>query len=364
MTTILTNDQITAGAAVLCPYCGKADGMHDHAYPHPCSAPSPQIAEKVELPGLAEIDKIEAIIDSTLIFRRSAEGKAVGRLLKQVRDAIAASRRAAPRDVCAEMRALCSACGGTGDVVSLDGEWRGTCDCEASRPPKSEGAAANPVSPTGEQLYTMVTSRFKGGSLPWAMTSESGKAAWNAAAAELAFAPDTIMACYATLAPASAGQAAPAAARNYRDEEFLTAARVALVALAHAAEKHGIYQTDHDRFAAAVEKFAAQPAEGAGQAGQVAKSARLSESAVRQLALLHASAASGGEHYEFDQQGMDAFAIDIMDAVSERAAAPADEKVVCQRCSGSGHLYNSRGHYYGKCECATHQPSAQKGGDA
>lgn len=72
-------------------------------------------------------------------------------------------------------------------------------------------------------------------------------------------------------APASAGQAAPADARSYREEEFLTAARVALVALAHAAEKHGIYQTDHDRFAAAVEKFAAQPAEGAGQAGQVAK---------------------------------------------------------------------------------------------
>lgn len=36
-------------------------------------------------------------------------------------------------DVCAQMRALCSACGGTGDVVSIDGEWRGTCNCEASR---------------------------------------------------------------------------------------------------------------------------------------------------------------------------------------------------------------------------------------
>lgn len=35
-------------------------------------------------------------------------------------------------NTCAEMRALCSACGGTGDVHSLDGEWRGSCDCEAS----------------------------------------------------------------------------------------------------------------------------------------------------------------------------------------------------------------------------------------
>jgi len=64
----------------------------------------------------------------------------------------------------------------------------------------------------------------------------------------------------------------------------------------------------------------------AGQAGQVAKGARLSESAVRQLALTHANMASGGEYYDFTQQGLDAFAIDIMDAVSERAAAPADRK--------------------------------------
>lgn len=35
-------------------------------------------------------------------------------------------------DVCAEMRALCSACGGTGDVHGIDGEWRGACNCEAS----------------------------------------------------------------------------------------------------------------------------------------------------------------------------------------------------------------------------------------
>lgn len=47
-------------------------------------------------------------------------------------------------DTCAEMRALCSACGGTGDVHGLDGEWRGACDCEASAwsraaPPAHEG---------------------------------------------------------------------------------------------------------------------------------------------------------------------------------------------------------------------------------
>lgn len=45
------------------------------------------------------------------------------------------------QDVCAEMRALCSACGGTGDVTSIDGEWRGKCDCEASQPAAMDEAA-------------------------------------------------------------------------------------------------------------------------------------------------------------------------------------------------------------------------------
>lgn len=42
------------------------------------------------------------------------------------------SQSPAPRDTCAEMRALCSNCGGTGDIYSIDGEWRGRCDCAAS----------------------------------------------------------------------------------------------------------------------------------------------------------------------------------------------------------------------------------------
>lgn len=46
---------------------------------------------------------------------------------------------------------------------------------------------------------------------------------------------------------------------SWREQQFLDAARRALVSLAHAAEKHGIYQTDYERFAAAVEKFAATP---------------------------------------------------------------------------------------------------------
>lgn len=49
------------------------------------------------------------------------------------------------------------------------------------------------VNATGEQLYTMVTSRFKDGSFPWGAVSESGKQAWASAAAELMFSPGTIM---------------------------------------------------------------------------------------------------------------------------------------------------------------------------
>lgn len=44
-------------------------------------------------------------------------------------------------DTCAEMRALCSACGGTGDVHRPDGEYVGECDCAATK-------AAAPVCPT------------------------------------------------------------------------------------------------------------------------------------------------------------------------------------------------------------------------
>ncbi|RFP19153.1 hypothetical protein [Duganella sp. BJB475] len=35
----------------------------------------------------------------------------------------------AKADVCAEMRALCSSCGGTGDVHRTDGVWMGECTC-------------------------------------------------------------------------------------------------------------------------------------------------------------------------------------------------------------------------------------------
>lgn len=50
--------------------------------------------------------------------------------------------------------------------------------------------------PTGEQLYILVTRGFQSGSFPWSMVSASGKAAWEAAAAQLVFHPDTIMSAH------------------------------------------------------------------------------------------------------------------------------------------------------------------------
>lgn len=78
---------------------------------------------------------------------------------------------------------------------------RNTLFAESQRKQQLMEQQAKPVdiaNPSPEQLYMMVTGRFKAGTFPWSMVSESGKSAWAAAAAELVFAPDTIMASHAT----------------------------------------------------------------------------------------------------------------------------------------------------------------------
>lgn len=136
----------------------------------------------------------------------------------------------------------CQYCDGTGDVHSITGEWRGECpECKPVAPAdelvsmvyrlrsaaitgaqagasqeafevavKAEDdlirairarlADAPTVSatvahahPTGEQLYTMVTSRFVNGSIPWRACTDTGKAAWETVAAEVFLSPDTIL---------------------------------------------------------------------------------------------------------------------------------------------------------------------------
>lgn len=48
-------------------------------------------------------------------------------------------------DTCSEMRALCSACGGTGDVHRADGEWLGQCTCIHAWQLRAEQAEADLV---------------------------------------------------------------------------------------------------------------------------------------------------------------------------------------------------------------------------
>ena len=59
--------------------------------------------------------------------------------------AAAPAARAAQGDAkgsCATMRALCSACGGTGNVHGLDGEWCGQCTCVHAWQQRAEKAEA------------------------------------------------------------------------------------------------------------------------------------------------------------------------------------------------------------------------------
>lgn len=51
-------------------------------------------------------------------------------------------------DRCAEMRAACQYCGGTGDIHRIDGEWVGICDCpfgDALRTPTPERTDNGPT---------------------------------------------------------------------------------------------------------------------------------------------------------------------------------------------------------------------------
>lgn len=55
----------------------------------------------------------------------------------------AAQAVAIASDTCAQMRALCSACGGTGDVHRIDGEWLGQCNCVHAWQLRAERAEAD-----------------------------------------------------------------------------------------------------------------------------------------------------------------------------------------------------------------------------
>lgn len=79
-------------------------------------------------------------IDTTAI-NKIWTGNAVFRAMIAAAPAARAAQGAA-KGTCAEMRALCSACGGTGDVHGLDGEWRGQCTCVHAWQQRAEKAEA------------------------------------------------------------------------------------------------------------------------------------------------------------------------------------------------------------------------------
>ena len=96
--------------------------------PLPAAAPQPVIGRLMDqisaLPVLWGLNEPGALLRNSDVFRVLA---AAGREHASIADTQAP--QAAAKDTCAEMRALCSACGGTGDVHRADGEYLGECTC-------------------------------------------------------------------------------------------------------------------------------------------------------------------------------------------------------------------------------------------
>lgn len=84
----------------------------------------------------------QAVRIDTTVINKIWTGNAVFRAMIAAAPAAPAAQDDA-KDACAEMRALCSACGGTGDVHGLDGEWRGQCTCVHAWQQRAEKAEAD-----------------------------------------------------------------------------------------------------------------------------------------------------------------------------------------------------------------------------
>lgn len=85
------------------------------------NAPGPQVAGYIEPQEIPCIGQCRTTLWAT---KQSPGAMAVF---------LAAPAAPAETDVCAEMRALCSSCGGTGDVTRIDGEWLGYCNCGSAK---------------------------------------------------------------------------------------------------------------------------------------------------------------------------------------------------------------------------------------
>ena len=106
--------------------------------PLPAAAPQPIIGRLMDqisaLPVLWGLNEPGALLRNSDVFRV---------LVAAGREQAGIAAAPAAKDTCAEMRALCSACGGTGDVHGLDGEWRGQCTCVHAWQQRAEKAEAD-----------------------------------------------------------------------------------------------------------------------------------------------------------------------------------------------------------------------------
>ena len=87
--------------------------------------------------AFSELDDDDDAAEVVLPFTE-AEAAAECELIK-ARAALISTGGDGARDVCAEMRARCEHCGGTGDVHRMDGEWLGRCTCEYGQALKAGG---------------------------------------------------------------------------------------------------------------------------------------------------------------------------------------------------------------------------------
>ncbi|MDQ4625063.1 hypothetical protein [Janthinobacterium lividum] len=134
--------------------------------PLPAAAPQPIIGRLMDqisaLPVLWGLNEPGALLRNSDVFRVLV---AAGR--EQAGIAAAPAPWPATKDTCTEMRALCSACGGNGDMHGLDGEWRGQCTCVHAWQQRAEKAEARlkelgaqltrrhaPLSPETQQAIT------------------------------------------------------------------------------------------------------------------------------------------------------------------------------------------------------------------
>lgn len=108
--------------------------------PLPAAAPQPIIGRLMDqvsaLPVLWGLNEPGALLRNSDVFRVLV---AAGREQAAI---ASVPVRGDIENTCAEMRALCSSCGGTGDVHGLDGEWRGQCTCVHAWQQRAEKAEA------------------------------------------------------------------------------------------------------------------------------------------------------------------------------------------------------------------------------